>query len=84
MLRYDTPIETRADFANFLSQMADDFANNPEAWEPTDIADLLDRMASYAAQPLVTFTANMRAGQSAEQASWRRFADIIAGARVYE
>ena len=84
LLRFDAPIETRTDFGRFLREMADDYAQNPDAWQPEGIADLLDRMAIYAGQPLKGFTANMRPGVSAEQASWRMFADIVAGARIYE
>lgn len=84
LLRFDSPIETREDFARFLREMAADYEQNPDGWQPNAIGDLLDRMAFYAGQPLEGFTSNMRPGESAERASWRRFADIVAGARVYE
>lgn len=84
LLRFDAPIETRADFVRFLREIAADYEQNPDRWEPDGIGDLLYRMAFYASQPLDGFTANMRPGESVEQASWRRFADIVAGARVYE
>ena len=83
-LSYETEITSRTEFVRLLQVMADDARANPESWTTVDLTDFLDRMAHYAAGPLDGFVANMRPGVNPDTASWRCFADILAGARVYE
>lgn len=73
-------VETRDDFARFLSAVLADFRSGGEAeWENGTLDRFLDGLSAFAAARLVE---EPEPGQ--EQASWRLFAEILRAATGYE
>lgn len=76
-------IASRADMAKFIEALRQDLTDDPTSWENRTLPDFLEAMAAYVAD-LDGFYRNNLPGADAEQATWRAFAHILAGASVYE
>jgi hypothetical protein len=76
-------ILTRQDFVNFVKDLADDFHLNKDKWENKDLQSFLAGLASYA-EDLDGFYMNSGQEVKADTPSWKTFADIFMGARLYE
>lgn len=73
-------VETRDDFARFLSAVLADFRSTGEAeWENGTLDRFLDGLSAFAAARVVEALEPDR-----EQASWRLFAEILQAATGYE
>ncbi|WP_189078659.1 DUF7660 family protein [Mangrovihabitans endophyticus] len=73
-------VETRDDFARFLSGVLADFRSEGAAeWENGTLDRFLDGLLAVAEARLVDAST-----QDQEQASWRLFAELIQGATGYE
>jgi hypothetical protein len=73
-------VETRDDFANFLSAVLVDFRETGASeWENGTLEDFLDAFAAYAGARLVDVPE-----QQQEHASWRLFAEIVHAVTGFE
>jgi hypothetical protein len=73
-------VETRDDFARFLSAVLADFRSTGEAeWENGALDRFLDGLSAFADAHVVEAPRSDH-----EQASWRLFAEIVQGATGYE
>jgi hypothetical protein len=73
-------VETRDDFARFLSAVLADFRATGEAdWENGTLDRFLDGLSAFAAARVVEAQE-----PDQEQASWRLFAEILLAATGYE
>ena len=76
-------VETREQFCEFVSELVTDLRTNPDGWENNDLESFLNALVAYGCD-LQGFYNNMSIDVDADQSSWRVFADLLAGARVYE
>ena len=76
-------ITTRADFIKFLAELSEDYQNNVKGWENATLEQFLNALQAYS-QDIDGYYKNMNLAVDPDQASWRVFADMLAGARVYE
>jgi hypothetical protein len=73
-------VETRDDFAHFLSAVLADFRSTGEAgWENDTLDRFLDGLSAFAGARVVEAPE-----LDQEQASWRLFAEIVRTATGYE
>ena len=72
-------VETRDDFAAFVSDVLADFAERGGSceWENGTLDRFLDGMAAFAA-------ARLQGGADQEKPTWKLFAEIIAAGTAYE
>ena len=76
-------IKSRNDFIDFVESLHRDFLLNGSTWENGDLGSFLAAMAAYASD-LQGFYNNNYGNISADIPTWRAFADILAGAEIYE
>lgn len=76
-------VKTKDEFVAFLAALADDVRGNPRAWENKDLPSFLDALASYA-EDIQGYYKNSGQQVDASTPSWRLFAEMLCGARVYE
>jgi len=76
-------ITDREHFCEFLEALYHDFQENPAGWESKSLGDFLEAFAAYA-RDVDGYYANHDIPVDADRASWRVFADILTGARIYE
>jgi hypothetical protein len=79
----DCKVHDRAAFIIFLELLRKDLAVNPEEWENKTLKDFLEAMSRYA-EDLQGFYDNTGQKINADEPSWKVFADIFKGARIYE
>ena len=77
-------VDSRATFIDFLKCFRRDFTENKSSWENNNLADFLEALESYA-EDIDGYYQNLgELEENADEATWKRFADILKGARVYE
>lgn len=76
-------VGTRADFIEFLNVLADDCRTNGAAWENRDLAGFLDALASFA-EDIPGYYRNTGQAVDVSAPSWRGFAEMLCGGRLYE
>ncbi|MFI8981156.1 DUF7660 family protein [Ectopseudomonas khazarica] len=76
-------IQTREDFQQFLALLAEDYRANGQEWESTDIGSFLAALISYS-KDIDGYYKNTNQQVDASAPSWRVFAEMLCGARVYE
>jgi hypothetical protein len=76
-------LQTRSDFVKFLQQLQHDFTVNNPQWENTTLDDFLEALSRYA-EDIDGYYRNLHIPVDPEQPSWRLFADMLLGARIYE
>jgi len=75
-------IENKNDLANFIAVLRVDYKNNPNSWENRDLESFLDAMHSWVAA-MENYYRNHHTPMP-PQPTWKMFADILMGARIYE
>ena len=80
-------VEDRASFVKFLHLFREELKSHPEKWENKTLDDFLATMATYTEE--IDGYYEYLKGKTGENVeanipSWRVFADIMRGARVYE
>jgi hypothetical protein len=70
-------------FVEFLRLFRENLAKNSSEWENGNLNDFLEAMERYT-EDIQGFYDNTRQIEDAKEASWKRFADIMRGARIYE
>jgi hypothetical protein len=76
-------VQTRRDFLQYIQTLQSDLQNNPDSWENKTLPDFLEALAAYA-EDIDGYYTNQKIPINADTASWRVFADIFAGAKLYE
>ncbi|KOS07733.1 hypothetical protein AM493_18030 [Flavobacterium akiainvivens] len=76
-------IKTKTDFINFIKQLQQDLENNPDGWENKTLPEFLEAIQRYT-EDIQGYYNNTSQNIDSTQASWKVFADILMGAKVYE
>ncbi len=80
-------VTDRKSFIEFLKLFHADLKLNPENWENKTLDDFLEAMTRYSGD-IEGYYANKNettgGHTNADLASWRTFADILRGTRIYE
>lgn len=84
---YDIKVKDRQSFIRFLQLLQKDFEENKSDWENQDLGSFLEAMTRYG-EDIEGYYQNL-AKQTGEKINpdaptWRVFADILRGAKVYE
>jgi hypothetical protein len=79
----DFNVYDRADFIKFIEFLRKDLAVNSDEWENKTLDDFLEALASYA-EDIQGFYDNTKQQINADEPSWKLFADILKGAKIYE
>jgi hypothetical protein len=80
---YDIEVTDRQSFIKFLELLRQDFLTNPTQWENSTLDNLLQAMASYT-EDIQGYYNNTNQNINADTPSWKVFADILKGAKIYE
>ena len=75
-------IKTKSDFVEFMNLIVDDYNENGKSWENKNLQDFIAAMAVYS-NDVDGFYKNDKLGNP-EIPTWKIFADIIMGSRIYE
>lgn len=75
-------IRTREDLINFITDLKNDFENNPDHWEAKFTYDYLSGVAGYVHDGAMIGGEEDR--KVPEQDVWNMFAEILHAAQVYE
>ena len=76
-------ITSRQDFADFVNKLHRDLQTNPTTWTNVNLSDFLEAMSRYT-EDIGGYYKNTNQNVNADNASWRVFADILMGAKMYE
>ena len=76
-------VNDRQTFADFIDKLRQDLKTNPSTWTNKSLDDFLEAMNRYA-QDIDGYYKNTNQNINADTPSWRVFADILMGAKVYE
>lgn len=80
---YNIQVTNRQSFIRFLELLHQDFLENESEWENHTLSNFLEALAAYA-MDIQGFYDNTNQNINADTASWKVFADIIRGAKIYE
>jgi len=80
---YDFEVSDRHSFIKFLQLLHRDYLNNPAEWENATLENFLEAMASYS-EDIQGYYNNTNQNINADTPSWKVFADILKGAKIYE
>jgi hypothetical protein len=75
--------KNRKEFVKFIGLLIKDYERNYAVWENLCIEDFLYAIQSYA-EDIDGYYKNTNQKINADEPSWKVFADILKGARVYE
>ena len=76
-------VQTYEEFQNFLALLAEDYKANGKEWENADAGSFLEALAAYS-KHIGAYYKNTNQQVDASVPSWRVFAEMLCGARVYE
>lgn len=76
-------IRTRSEFIDFLQKLYNDFKMNKSNWENSDLDTFLEALIAYT-EDVDGFYKNQKISIDLENPNWRLFAEILAGASIYE
>ena len=80
---YEFKVTDRKSFTAFIKLLCKDLSENPQDWENKSLENFLEALSSYS-EDIQGYYDNMKLGINAEDPSWRVFADLLMGARIYE
>lgn len=80
---YGIEITDRKSFIRFLEEFHQDFLKNQDDWENHNLDRFLEAMTAYA-KDIQGYYNNTNQRIDADIPSWKVFADILQGARIYE
>jgi hypothetical protein len=75
-------IQTRADFVEFMEMICGDFRKNYSEWENSKLEGYLEALHAYS-NDVDGYYKNMNQ-ENLNIPTWKLFADIIIGAKIYE
>lgn len=76
-------VRTYEEFQKFLVLLAEDYKANGKEWENADVGSFLEALAAYS-KDIGGHYKNTNQQVDASVPSWRVFAEMLCGARVYE
>lgn len=76
-------IETKKDFEEFLKCLKSDFEINQDDWENRNLKDFLEALQAYT-EDIEGYFKNMKESFDVEKPTWKIFAQLLLGAKVYE
>ena len=76
-------VTDRSTFIKFLELLRKDLSNNFDSWENQNLNNFLEAMTIYT-EDIQDYYDNIGQDINADEPSWRVFADIFKGARIYE
>ena len=76
-------INNREEFISFLEVFYSDYQKNGENWENNDLGRFLEALLAWT-KDADGYYKNNNIKINTNNASWRVFADILMGARIYE
>ena len=76
-------LNSKDDFTRFLDLLYEDYKNSKPRWENVTLEDFLSALAQYS-RDVGGYYKNFGIDVDPNKPSWRLFADILCGARVYE
>jgi hypothetical protein len=77
-------VNDRASFIEFINVLRKDLKINKDEWENIELDDFLEAIGRYTEDIDGYYHNTGQLEENADQASWKRFADIFQGARIYE
>lgn len=76
-------IKSKSDFVIFLQKLCNDYKTHGTDWENSDLGSFLDALIAYT-EDVDGFYQNQGETIDLSNPGWKVFADILAGARIYE
>ena len=76
-------VTDRKSFIKFLDLLQKDFKENPNSWENKNLDDFLEAISCYT-KDIQCYYDNTKQDINSDEASWKIFADIFQGAKIYE
>lgn len=76
-------VTDRTSFIKFVEKLRVDFNTKPHEWKNKTLDDFLEALSAYA-HDIQGYYKNTNQQTNADVASWQVFADILAGASMYE
>ena len=76
-------VNSREQLADFVDALRDSLREQPDEWESRSLEEYLEALAAFA-RDSPGYYKNLDSTEDSEAPSWRRFADLLASARVYE
>ena len=80
---YEIEVTDRKSFIEFVDLLLQDFYKHRDKWENDRLETFLEAMSAYT-NVLHNYYKNAKINLDADVASWRGFADILIGAKIYE
>jgi len=80
---YEHEVVDRQSFIKFLSLLHDNYQLNKAEWENIDLDSFLEAMIRYS-EDIRGYYDNTNQKVDADTPSWKVFADILLGAKIYE
>lgn len=80
---YDIEVTDRQSFIKFLELLRVDYLKNQNEWENATIDKFLEAMSAYT-NDIQGYYDNMHQNTNADIPSWKVFADILKGSKIYE
>jgi hypothetical protein len=80
---YDIEVTDRQSFIKFLELLHQDFLKREPEWENPNLDSFLKAMIAYT-QDIQGYYNNTNQNINADTPSWKVFADILKGAKIYE
>jgi hypothetical protein len=75
-------VENREDMANFVGCLRQDLENNPGEWENISLVTYLDAVEAIISS--LHYAASNKNNPELMEPSWKNFAGILLGAKIYE
>jgi len=79
----DFKVTDRNSFKTFLELLYEDYLNNPETWEPKNIADLHEILIE-STDSIQSYYNNTKQNIDANKHEWKTFADMLIIAKMHE
>ncbi|TRX58737.1 hypothetical protein FNH22_12740 [Fulvivirga sp. M361] len=76
-------IKSKEDFVMFLQQLRLNLEARPEEWENVTLADFLESLQAYT-EDIEGYYKNRHLTFDKDKPTWRVFAQLLLGAKVYE
>ena len=76
-------LKSKRDFDKFLDLLFKDYKENPEKWENITLNDFLEALSAYS-KNIDGYYKNFNIEYDFNKPTWKMFADILLGAKVYE
>lgn len=77
-------VNDKHSFIDFIRLLRESLENDINSWENTNLSGFLEAIERYTEDIQGYYDNTGQSEEDANQASWKRFADILKGARVYE